>query len=104
MFPKRAVLPLLRAPMSIHAVGRTGPGEHFDPDAIWIEREEPVVILAVLYIVLCRWRLDLAAERHASFVRVIDLVRTINFERQVFDPGAVVSVGAIVRRPQPQTL
>ena len=95
---------LLRAPMSIRAVGRTGPGEHFDPDAIWIEREERVVVLVVLHIVLRRWRLDLAVEGHASLVRFVDLVRTINLERQVFDPGAVVPVGAIVRRPQAQTL
>jgi hypothetical protein len=36
------------------ALGRGGPGEDFDPDAVWIEREEGVVVL-VLDAVACRW-------------------------------------------------
>jgi hypothetical protein len=82
--------------MSIRAVGRTGPGKHLDPDAIRIEREERVVVLVVFYIVLRRWRLDLAMEGHASLIRFIDLVRVI-------DSNARCSIPALWYRYRPSS-
>jgi hypothetical protein len=85
------------------AVRRGRPGEDLDPNTVRIEGEERVVVFAVFDVVVPGRRLDLAAGGDAASVRLLDLVRTINFERNVLDFYLVVTLSSpsAGRRPNP---
>ena len=85
---------------SCFAVRRVRPGEDLDSDAVRIEGEERVVVLAVLNVVALGLRLDRATGGDAAPVSLVDLGWMIDFERDVFDSDVVVPVLAAVRGPQ----
>lgn len=86
------------------SVRRTRPAENLDPDAVRIEGEKRVIVLAVVDVVLFGRRLDLAASGDTASVRLVDLGTIEHLEGEVLDSYLVVPVGTAVRGAQPEAL